>query len=67
MYYGESQDGRAALSVSSETVTRLFGDFKKKELLQARASTLIIKNEAGGPEERVCCYLPVFAFHSSSA
>jgi CRP/FNR family transcriptional regulator len=32
---------------SRETVTRLFGDFKKKQLLQVRGSTLIIKNKAG--------------------
>jgi CRP/FNR family transcriptional regulator, cyclic AMP receptor protein len=32
---------------SRETVTRLFGDFKKKQLLQVKGSTLIIKNRAG--------------------
>jgi hypothetical protein len=28
-------------------VTRLFADFKKKQLLQVKGSTLIIKNKAG--------------------
>jgi CRP/FNR family transcriptional regulator, cyclic AMP receptor protein len=32
---------------SRETVTRLFGDFKRKQLLQVKGSTLIIKNRAG--------------------
>lgn len=32
---------------SRETVTRLFGDFKKKKLLQVKGSTLIIKDQAG--------------------
>jgi CRP/FNR family transcriptional regulator len=32
---------------SRETVTRLFGEFKKKQLLQVRGSTLVIKNKAG--------------------
>ena len=31
---------------SRETVTRLFTDFKKKQLLQVKGSTLIIKNKA---------------------
>jgi len=35
------------IGASRETVTRLFADFKKKELLQVRGSTLIIKNKAG--------------------
>jgi CRP/FNR family cyclic AMP-dependent transcriptional regulator len=30
-----------------ETVTRLFADFKKKEFLQVKGSTLIVKNKAG--------------------
>lgn len=34
------------IGASRETVTRLFGDFKKKHLLQVRGSTLIIKNKA---------------------
>ena len=32
---------------SRETVTRLFSEFKKKQWLQVRGSTLIIKNKAG--------------------
>jgi CRP/FNR family transcriptional regulator, cyclic AMP receptor protein len=32
---------------SRETVTRLFGDFKKRQLLQVKGSTLIIKNRSG--------------------
>jgi hypothetical protein len=28
-------------------VTRLFGEFKKRQLLQVKGSTLIIKNKAG--------------------
>jgi len=32
---------------SRETVTRLFSDFKKKQLLQIKASTLITTNKAG--------------------
>jgi CRP/FNR family transcriptional regulator, cyclic AMP receptor protein len=32
---------------SRETVTRLFGEFKKKQLLQVKGSTLIIKDKAG--------------------
>jgi CRP/FNR family transcriptional regulator len=35
------------IGTSRETVTRLFGDFKKRELLQVKGSTLIIKNKAG--------------------
>ncbi len=35
------------IGASRETVTRLFGEFKKKELLQVKGSTLIIKNKAG--------------------
>jgi CRP/FNR family transcriptional regulator len=35
------------IGASRETVTRLFGDFKKRQLLQAKGSTLIIKNKAG--------------------
>lgn len=35
------------IGASRETVTRLFGDFKKKQLLQVRGSTLIIKDKAG--------------------
>lgn len=34
------------IGASRETVTRLFGDFKKKQLLQVKGSTLIIKNKA---------------------
>jgi CRP/FNR family transcriptional regulator len=32
------------IGASRETVTRLFSDFKKKQLLQVKGSTLIIKN-----------------------
>lgn len=35
------------VGASRETVTRLFADFKKKDLLQVKGSTLIIKNKAG--------------------
>jgi CRP/FNR family transcriptional regulator, cyclic AMP receptor protein len=35
------------IGASRETVTRLFADFKKKQLLQVKGSTLIIKNKAG--------------------
>lgn len=34
------------IGVSRETVTRVFGEFKKKQLLQVKGSTLIIKNKA---------------------
>ena len=34
------------IGASRETVTRLFTDFKKKQLLQVKGSTLIIKNKA---------------------
>ena len=35
------------IGASRETVTRLFADFKKKQLLQMKGSTLIISNKAG--------------------
>src|SRR5258708_18609792 len=35
------------IGASRETVTRLFADFKKKQLLRVRGSTLIIKSKAG--------------------
>lgn len=35
------------IGASRETVTRLFSDFKKRQLLQIKGSTLIIKNKAG--------------------
>ena len=35
------------IGASRETVTRLFADFKKKQLLQVKGSTVIIKNKAG--------------------
>jgi len=35
------------IGASRETVTRLFSDFKKKQFLQIRGSTLIIKNKSG--------------------
>jgi CRP/FNR family cyclic AMP-dependent transcriptional regulator len=35
------------IGASRETVTRLFGDFKKKQFLQVKGSTLVIKNKAG--------------------
>ena len=35
------------IGASRETVTRLFSDFKKKELLQVKGSTVVIKNQAG--------------------
>ena len=35
------------IGASRETVTRLFSDFKKKQLVQVKGSTLISKNKAG--------------------
>lgn len=35
------------IGASRETVTRLFADFKKKQLFQVKGSTLIIKNKVG--------------------
>jgi CRP/FNR family transcriptional regulator len=35
------------IGASRETVTRLFADFKKKQLVQVKGSTLIIKNKPG--------------------
>jgi CRP/FNR family transcriptional regulator len=35
------------IGASRETVTRLFSDFKKKQFLQVKGSTVIIKNRAG--------------------
>jgi CRP/FNR family transcriptional regulator, cyclic AMP receptor protein len=35
------------IGASRETVTRLFGDFKRKQFLQVNGSTLIIKDKAG--------------------
>jgi len=35
------------IGASRETVTRLFADFKKKQLLQIKGSTLIVFNKAG--------------------
>lgn len=35
------------IGASRETVTRLFSEFKKRQLLQVKGSTLIIKNKAG--------------------
>ena len=35
------------IGASRETVTRLFADFKKKQLLQVKGSTLIITNKTG--------------------
>jgi CRP/FNR family transcriptional regulator len=35
------------IGASRETVTRLFSDFKKKQLLQIKGSTLIIKSKQG--------------------
>lgn len=35
------------IGASRETVTRLFGEFKKKQFLQVKGSTLIIKNKTG--------------------
>jgi CRP/FNR family transcriptional regulator len=34
------------IGASRETVTRLFGEFKRKQLLQVKGSTLIIKSKA---------------------
>jgi CRP-like cAMP-binding protein len=34
------------IGASRETVTRLFADFKKNQLLQVKGSTLIITNKA---------------------
>jgi CRP/FNR family transcriptional regulator len=35
------------IGTSRETVTRVFGDFKRKQLLQVRGSTIIINDKAG--------------------
>src|SRR5215470_9269863 len=35
------------IGASRETVTRLLGEFKKKQILEVKGSTLIIKNKAG--------------------
>jgi CRP/FNR family transcriptional regulator, cyclic AMP receptor protein len=35
------------IGASRETVTRLFSDFKKKQLLQVKGSTLILRDKAG--------------------
>jgi CRP-like cAMP-binding protein len=35
------------IGASRETVTRLFGDFRKRQFLQVKGSTLIIKDKAG--------------------
>jgi CRP/FNR family cyclic AMP-dependent transcriptional regulator len=35
------------IGASRETVTRLFSDFKKKQMLQVKGSTLILRNQAG--------------------
>ena len=35
------------IGASRETVTRLFGEFKRKQLMKVKGSTLIIKNKAG--------------------
>jgi CRP/FNR family transcriptional regulator, cyclic AMP receptor protein len=35
------------IGASRETVTRLFADFKKKQLLQVKGSTVIIRNKSG--------------------
>jgi len=35
------------IGASRETVTRLFADFKKRQILQVKGSTLIIKDKAG--------------------
>lgn len=34
------------IGASRETVTRLFSDFKKKQFLQVKGSTVVIKNRA---------------------
>ncbi len=34
------------IGASRETVTRLFADFKKREVLQIKGSTLVIRNQA---------------------
>ncbi len=39
------------IGTSRETVTRLFADFKRKQLLQVKGSTLIIQNKAGLEEQ----------------
>jgi len=35
------------IGASRETVTRVFGEFKRKQLMKVKGSTLIIKNKAG--------------------
>ena len=35
------------IGASRETVTRLFADFKRKEIVQMKGSTLIVRNNVG--------------------
>jgi CRP/FNR family transcriptional regulator len=35
------------IGASRETVTRLFADFKKKQLLEVKGSTVVIRNKSG--------------------
>lgn len=37
---------------AGESVTKLFGDFKKRQLLQEKGSTLIIKNRERGSKKQ---------------
>ncbi len=34
------------IGTTRETVSRLFSDFKKKQLLQVKGSTLVLRNKA---------------------
>jgi CRP-like cAMP-binding protein len=34
------------IGTTRETVSRLFSDFKKKQLLQVKGSTLVVRNKA---------------------
>jgi CRP-like cAMP-binding protein len=38
-------DGKGEICASREMVTRLFGDFKKKQLLRIKGSTLILQDK----------------------
>jgi len=35
------------IGTTRETVSRLFSDFKKKQLLQVKGSTLVLRNKDG--------------------
>ncbi len=42
-----NSDFRREIDASRETVSRLFSDFKRKEIVQVKGSARIVRNEAG--------------------